>query len=371
MKIFRQVSTPNNDHLFLPDFCNAYTVFIGILVTELLAFVLVLVPLNRSGDDWNYLKKDFLNDLAMISLFLQWVTLVGMALLCVIRRWLVRLNNNIVAGLISYLLILLVTGVVSELAWYLNDSILSISPAAATRHQFFLSRNLGMSAIISAIVWRYFYIQYHWKKETEALASAKAQALQARIRPHFLFNSMNTIASLIRFEPEKAEQMVLDFADLFRASLADAKTIVTFEEELALCRQYLDIEALRLGERLQVVWQLDNIPNEARLPPLSLQPLLENAVYHGIQPLSDGGTITISGSFDGQSIHINIDNPMAETISRKPGHRIAQDNIRQRLQILYGTQAKLQTQQRANTYHVTVKIPYKKELLFDKSEFFD
>lgn len=361
MKKSPKVSAPKKDHLFLPDFCNAYTVFIGILVTELLAFVLVLVPLNKSGYDWNYLKKDFINDLAMVSLFVQWVTLVCMALLCTIRRWLARLNNNIVAGLITYMLILLVTGVVTELAWHLNDSILSISPAKATRHQLFLWRNLGMTAIISAIVLRYFYIQYHWKKETEALSAARAQALQARIRPHFLFNSMNTIASLIRFQPEKAEQMVLDFADLFRASLADAKTIVTFKEELTLCQQYLDIEALRLGERLQVVWQLENIPDEALLPPLSLQPLLENAVYHGIQPLPQGGTITISGSFDGQSIHINITNPLAETLSHKPGHRMAQDNIQQRLQILYGTQAKLLTQQQANTYHVTVNFPYKNE----------
>jgi len=240
------MKTSTDDNLFLPDFCNVYTVFVGIVVTELLAFVLLLAPLSKSGYDWNYAKKDFINDLAMLSLFMQWVTLVSMGLLCLLRRWLCLLNSDIVAGILSYLLILMTTGVVSEFAWQLNEYMLSIAPASAAHHQLFL---------------------------------------QARIRPHFLFNCMNTIASLIRFQPDKAEQVVLDFADLFRASLVDAKASVTFQEELALCRQYLCIEALRIGERLQVVWQLDNIPDDARLPPLCLQPLLENAIYHGIQPL--------------------------------------------------------------------------------------
>jgi len=355
------MKTSTDDNLFLPDFCNVYTVFVGIVVTELLAFVLLLAPLSKSGYDWNYAKKDFINDLAMLSLFMQWVALVSMGLLCLLRRWLCLLNSDIVAGILSYLLILMTTGVVSEFAWQLNEYMLSIAPASAAHHQLFLWRNIGISAIISAIALRYFYIQYHWKKETEALALARAQALQARIRPHFLFNCMNTIASLIRFQPDKAEQVVLDFADLFRASLVDAKASVTFQEELALCRQYLCIEALRIGERLQVVWQLDNIPDDARLPPLCLQPLLENAIYHGIQPLLEGGTISITGFFDGKHIQLDIENPLAKTLSPHQGNRMAQQNIHQRLQIFYGTQAKLSVQRHADTYHVIISFPYKNQ----------
>jgi two-component system sensor histidine kinase AlgZ len=352
----------NKCDVFLPDFCHVYTVFLGIIVTELLAFVFMLVPLSKTGYDWDYVTKELITDLAMLSLFIQWITLVSMGLLCLIRYQLCQLGNDIVVGIISYLLILLVTLGISEFAWLLNEYILSTEPTFnVAHHRLFLLRNLGISAIITAIVLRYFYIQYQWKKQIEANAHARAQALQARIRPHFLFNSMNTIASLIRFQPQKAEQAVEDFADLFRASLTDAKTYITFQEEQALCQQYLRIEALRLGERLQVVWFVNSIPKDAILPLLCLQPLLENAVYHGIQPLSEGGTITITGLFDGKHIKLNIRNPLDDIQSKHQGHHIAQQNIHQRLRFFYGTQAKLTLQKNTNMYAVTINFPYKNQ----------
>jgi len=337
----------SDDNLFLPNSCDVYTVFLGILVTELLAFVFVLVPLT----DWDYTK--IVTDLAMVSLFMQWVTLGSMGLLCLIRRWLSDNNNR--AAFISYLLILMMTWLISEIAWRLNLS--------SSNHHYllFLGRNLGISAIISAIALRYFYVQFHWKKETDANANSRAQALQARIRPHFLFNSMNTIASLIRFQPEKAEYVVEEFAELFRASLTDTKTFVTFKKELTLCQQYLDIEALRLGERLQLVWKVDNIPEDALIPLLSLQPLLENAIYHGIQPLEEGGTVTISGLFDGKQIQLIVENPLGASLSPHQGNRIAQKNIQQRLLVFYGTQAKLSVQRETDTYRVIMSFPYKNE----------
>ncbi|MDM8562652.1 histidine kinase, partial [Candidatus Marithioploca araucensis] len=166
------------------------------------------------------------------------------------------------------------------------------------------------------------------------------------------------IACLIHFKPDKAEQAVLDFADLFRASLAEIKTGVTFQEELALCRQYLNIETLRLGERLQLVWGIDKIPEDALLPQLSLQPLLENAIYHGIQPLPDGGTISITGEFDGKEIKLNVKNPLNENDSRHQGHQMAQENVKQRLRIFYGRRAKLSLQKDANFYQVNIVFPY-------------
>lgn len=362
LKICMKTITNNNvantdDNLFLPDFCKMYTVFVGIVVTELLAAVLVLAPLSQIGYDWGYVRKNLVTDLAMVSLFMQSVTLISMALLCLVRRWLCALDSNIIAGLVSYLLILIVTLGISEIAWQFKEFTLS----SASYHQLFLWRNLGISAIIGAIAWHYFYLQSHWKTETEALASARAQALQARIRPHFLFNGMNTIASLIRFQPEKAEQVVEDFADLFRASLTEVKSCVTIKKELALCRQYLGIEALRLRERLQVVWKVDNIPDDALLPPLCLQPLLENAVYHGIQPLPEGGTISIYGLFDGKYIQLDVENPLAATVSPHQGNRMAQQNIQQRLLFFYGTQAKLNVQRGADKYRVVLYFPYKNQ----------
>jgi len=339
------ISSETDDNLFLPNSCDVYTVFLGIIVTELLAFVFVLVPLT----DWDYTK--LVTDLAMVSLFMQWVTLATMGLLCLVRRWLP--HNNIIAGFISYLLILMMTWLVSEIAWRLNLS--------SSSHYLLLGRNLGISAIISAIALRYFYVQFQWKKETKANANSRAQALQARIRPHFLFNSMNTIASLIRFQPEKAEYVVEEFAELFRASLADTKTFVTFKKELTLCQQYLDIEALRFGGRLQLVWKVDNIPEDALVPLLSLQPLLENAIYHGIQPLEEGGTITITGLFDGKQIQLVVENPLAATLSPHQGNSIAQKNIQQRLLVFYGTQAKLSVQRETDTYRVIMFFPYENE----------
>lgn len=402
---------PSKKDRFLPDFCHVYTIFLIVIMTELLAFILVLAPVTQNGYGLAYIKKEFLPDLAMVSLFIQWVTLVSLWLLCLVRRQLCQLESDRIIGIVSFLLILIVTFAVSELAYELQEYMSSVEPGwrmvhrkfqlkyfiisaiislvmlvcfyhyqfikkdiavlsyviilmatliltdwisflqtepslyhHALKHQWFVWRNMAISAIVNAIALRYFYIQYHWKKEIEASANARAQALQARIRPHFLFNSMNSIASLIRFQPDKAEHAILDFADLFRASLVDIKTTVTFQEEFTLCQQYLNIEALRLGERLQVVWEIDKIPFDALLPPLSLQPLLENAVYHGIQPLTEGGTISITGQFDGKSIKLNIQNPLRDSHFSHQGHHIAQENIRQRLQVFYGSLAKLNIQ---------------------------
>ena len=361
MSINLEIDNANKktDDLFLPNFCDVYSVFLSILIMELLAFVLVLVPFSKIGYNWNYVATNFISDLAMISLFIQWNTLISIGLLCVMRRWLKYLKNNVIIGIISYLVILLVTWLVSEFAWQLHEY---ISFDNLTHHystyQVFLLRNLAISAIISAIALRYFYVQHQWKHEVKTNAYARVQALQARIRPHFLFNSMNTIASLIRFQPQKAEQVVEDFADLFRASLLDTKLRVTFTEELTLCQQYLGIEILRLGNRLQVVWEVDTIPKDAILPPLCLQPLLENAVYHGIQPLAKGGKINITGLFDDKYITINVENPLAASKSNHQGNRIAQQNIRQRLNFFYGSTAKLNVYEDTGVYHADLSFPY-------------
>jgi two-component system sensor histidine kinase AlgZ len=193
-----------------------------------------------------------------------------------------------------------------------------------------------------------------------AESEARLQALQSRIRPHFLFNSMNTIASLVHAEPAQAEQAVENLADLFRASLSDARQRIPLSEELELCRRYLEIEALRLGDRLEQHWQVDALPGDALVPPLLIQPLLENAVYHGIEPRPEGGRIEIEGQCEDRQIVIRIRNPLDEQSgqARSRGNQLAQDNIRQRLAALYDSQGTLTLDSDHDHYQVTVRFPY-------------
>ena len=168
-----------------------------------------------------------------------------------------------------------------ETVFWLTQQPLVTLRLSEARHIDFLVRTTTIGAIVGAIALRYMHLQLMWKRDLARQAQARVEALQARIRPHFLFNSMNTIASFTRTQPELAEQVVEDLSDLFRASLSDSSSS-NLGGELALARGYLRIEALRLGERLQVEWEVDELPPTVEIPPLTLQPLVENAVIHGI-----------------------------------------------------------------------------------------
>src|SRR5690606_2309540 len=192
--------------------------------------------------------------------------------------------------------------------------------------------HLLLAAIFGGIVLRYFYIQQQLLTQEEAELTARIQALQSRIRPHFLFNSMNSIVSLIGSDPDRAERVVMDLSDLFRASLA-APGQVPLSQELNLCRQYIHIEQLRLGDRLNLQWQVGEFPEDCSIPSLLLQPVIENAIYHGIQPRSEGGTVEISVNARHNRMHITVRNPLPRPADvAKPGDRIALANTRRRLQ---------------------------------------
>ncbi|MEO5702414.1 MAG: histidine kinase, partial [Gammaproteobacteria bacterium] len=197
----------------------------------------------------------------------------------------------------------------------------------------------------------------------ESETNSRIQALQARIRPHFLFNCMNTIASLTRNQPQVAEATVQDLADLFRASLSDSQLRIPLRAELDLSRKYLQIEQLRLGERLTVIWEMDGVPQDALIPSLTVQPLVENAVYHGIEPLPEGGTIRISGRMDKNLILITIDNPILPNNARPhtQSNGMALQNIQQRLEAYYGKHGRLnvdRTDKRPDRYTVQISFPY-------------
>lgn len=340
----------SDEHFFLPRFCDVGMVFAVVVFAQLLAFILSLVSPAILDNPWS--------DLGLISLFMQWIALTSAAVLCLTRPLLARLNDT-AAALVSYLLVLLVTAFVSELAFWLIVKTEFLPFLDREQHAAFIWRNLFISTIIAAVVLRYLYVQYQWRQQMQAESRARVQALQARIRPHFLFNSMNTIAALVRTQPDSAETAIEDLSDLFRASLDTFHGQMTLGDELELARRYLSIEELRLGERLSVNWDLDAVPMDLSVPPLVLQPLLENAIYHGIEPLPDGGTIQVSGKVADSVLELVISNPVPEAGigGRHTGNRIAQENIRQRLQIAFGKKAQLETSKHEGHYLVTLHLP--------------
>lgn len=339
-------TTTANPKLFLPDFCDVRILFSMVILAELLAFTLTL------GNPATHDQASWWSQLSLVSLFIQWVVLSSALILCASRRWLNTLNNKKAAAF-AYGLLLAITALVSEASYRI------VHAESDSTHLEFLFRNLIVSAIISAITLRYFYVQYRMKQTIEAEARARIQALQARIRPHFLFNSMNTIASLTRTQPALAEEVVEDLAELFRMTLADTREQITLKEELDLCQRYLHIEELRLGERLKVTWNMQNLAHDTPLPALTIQPLLENAIYHGIEPLPEGGAVYIIGWQDDGIINITVNNPMPpqHPNNHRAGHGMALENIRERLAVHYGKQGELLLERSDTEYQVRITFP--------------
>ena len=346
------------------------TLFAVVIVGELFAFVIVLASADSAIHGWSRL--------GFASMFIQWVGLSSAAMLCLCRPWLRRMTN-IVAGLVGYALIMGITLALSEASyWLLLKGVVGVdalpwraidpihglvgvaSDSGLTGHGRFLIRNLTIGAIVTALALRYFYVQHQWRMNLESESRARIQALQSRIRPHFLFNSMNTIASLTRSQPELAEQVTEDLADLFRVSLGDASIPVSLERELEVCQQYLRIERQRLGDRLSSHWDVDGLPIDAVVPGLIVQPLIENAVYHGIEPAAEGGTIDVRGRRDGATLNLSIANSISPDRDRshRPGNQMAQDNVDQRLQAFFGTSARLEAYENGDRYVIELEFPY-------------
>jgi two-component system sensor histidine kinase AlgZ len=222
-----------------------------------------------------------------------------------------------------------------------------------------LERYWALVALTTVMLLGYFDLR--GRALSPALSEARLQALQARIRPHFLYNSINAVLSLIRQAPRRAELALEDIAELFRVLMADNRELAPLARELDLCRQYLGIEQLRLGERLKVEWQLDAMPPDALVPPLVLQPLLENAVYHGIEPRAEPGVIAIRVYGVRDELHAVLRNPYNPGGDRHPGNRMALANIRERLALHFDAEASLTARAGADTYEVHIVMPYVKD----------
>lgn len=222
-----------------------------------------------------------------------------------------------------------------------------------------LARSLVLSGVIAAALLG--YLRLLAKAYSPALVEARLQALQARIRPHFLFNSLNAVLALIRRDPRRAERALEDLADLFRTLMSEPRQFVRLADEIALLERYAGLEQLRLGDRLRITWELDAAPSDALLPPLVLQPLLENAVFHGVEPGTATGEVLVRIERRGDRVLARIENPYVEEQQRRAGNRMALDNIRERLALFFDAEARIRTSASNARYRVEIEMPYRAE----------
>ena len=334
---------------WLPDFCSLPVQFVVVVVAELVVLIVLIAP----GDE----TRPLLPRLTTASVFVQWLALLIMVSLCQVRPQLAKLRPWMGIGA-AYVVMLAMTALGSALVFSLDQQLdLGLTLPAQFQARF-IWRNSALCALIGAALLRYFYVFAQWREGVRAEAKARFDALQARIRPHFLFNSMNTIASLIPQHPADAERAVENLSDLFRAALGNEAASSTLGAELDLVRRYLDIEKLRLGERLRVELDVAALPPEMPVPALLLQPLIENAVYHGIQQLPDGGTITIRGTRGERGAEISIRNPCPPAGARSGGrHGMALANTRARIEYHFGRRGGLDIDAGADSFTCTLRLP--------------
>ncbi len=352
-QILNTVKQINRDRvessLFLPDFCSIKMVFSVVIIGVLLALILTLVPLRMDQQLWS--------DFALISLFIQWNGLMCSSVLCVLRPFFKKYSNQFVA-VSSYLVLLIMITFLSEVTFYIIEAYYLTNIISSASHWEFLIHNLLIGGIISALALHYFYIQHQWRMKVQAESYTKLQLLQARIRPHFLFNSMNTIASLTRSKPEMAERITEDLAELFRMLFREDHEMISWSRELTLSEHYIDIEKQRLDERLSIRWDVSQIPADAMVPALILQPLLENAIFHGIEPEIKGGSIVVMGDFDKKQIRITIQNSNSKNLVHRQGNKIALANIEERLKVHFQGKASIACEDKNDEYFAIVTMPY-------------
>jgi two-component system sensor histidine kinase AlgZ len=332
---------------FLPDFCAAGTILVILLVAELVAIVLTLASSEPGA---------FLTELSKMSMYVLWLALLGTAVLCRIRPWAEK-QGNTEAFVICFVVLEVMCLVLAEVTYRLTVRF-GQAVIIDDTHAGFVASTFAISSIVIALAMRYLYVSSEWRRSITLEAQARISALQALIRPHFLFNSMNTIASLTRSNPKQAEEAVEDLADLLRANLGATKDRTTLKEELEVAAIYQRIEKLRLGDRLSVRWDVAELPMRALIPSLTIQPLLENAIYHGIELLPDGGEVNVTGKRIDDDLRISITNPVAPNQARKiGGNKMAMSNIRQRFELAYGNRAKVDVEETDSSYSVQLQFP--------------
>lgn len=328
----------------IPDCCNVGVALRTFIVANAVALLLVAV---RAGDG-----SGFGQALLNTAMLLEPALFGSLIALCILRRWAngLRLQAQWAIGI---LVPLAITG---GLAWGLTPFVF---PAEAGRHPEWVLTRMLLAAGAAIALLEYFRLRA--RAYAPSFSEARLQALQARIRPHFLFNSLNTVLGLIRSDPRRAEQTLENLADLFRVFMRDAREQVPLDDEVLTCKEYLAIEQLRLTNRLKTVWDIDEMPGDALIPSLLLQPLLENAVHHGIEPRMTQGTLNIRITRPGERVRVDIDNPLSPNPPTRSGNQMALSNVRERLMLLYDMEAELKTFTRDERFYLQLEFPYRKE----------
>jgi len=330
----------------LPNFRNLGVTLRILLVTNGLALLQAALQANS----WSEIPLQ----LMQIATLLTPILLSSMLLLWGLQPWLARQTYWRSVFFVNALVITL------TLSTYFFGGELYRAPERED-HYFDVARYALLSLLTSGILLMYFRLRS--RVLSRAWEDARLQVLRARIRPHFMFNSINAVLSIMRNHPKRAETALEDMSDLFRMAMADTQDLVTVKQEIQLSQQYIELEKLRMGERLKVEWQTEAMPSDALIPPLLLQPLLENAVYHGIEPLPQGGLIRIVLRKSGDELRITVENPCAPRNSQNAhsGNKMALQNIRERLELLFDVEARYQVENGDDFYRVEIKLPYLKE----------
>ncbi len=353
----------------MPNFRNLGIILRILLISNGLAIMQAILLANA----WT----DVAQRMTQIATLLTPVLLSSLLLLWLIQPWLHRLPYW-QGALATIAMVVVLTLSVYEFGGDLY------SPAGKSKYHFDEARYALLSMTVCFILLLYFRLRA--KMLTRALHEARLQVLRARIRPHFLFNTINAVLGIMRAQPKQAETALEDMADLFRIAMSDARDMVPLSREIKLSKQYIALEQLRMGERLSVEWQMHDLPEKALIPPLLLQPLLENAVYHGIEALPQGGTIRIVLRRSGDELRLTVENPCVErspatggergegehrrvyepenTITQNTGklqrsnNKMALLNIRERLDLLFDAEARYKVESGNNFYRVEIVLPY-------------
>lgn len=328
----------------LPNFRNLGVTLRILLIGNALALMQALTQSNAWGD--------LLPRLMDISALLTPAMLAGLLLLWATHTWLVRLPYWQGVAVVNAMAVG-VTLAVGYLGGELYRPQGSDGGFGAVRH--------GMLALATSII---LLMYFRWRSQVLSIAlhDARLQALRARIRPHFLFNTINAVLSIVRAQPRQAETALEDMADLFRVAMSEEQDLVPMRQEMHLSKQYVALEQLRIGERLRVDWHAEDVADDVLIPPLLLQPLLENAVYHGIESLPQGGTISVALRRAGANLHISVENPCVKVEAEAhSGNRMALRNIRERLALLFDVEASYKVERRDGLYRVDIILPYIKE----------
>lgn len=335
------------DDFWLPDFCSRTFARRMAMMAVLIAVFLLVA---QSPVLWPFPWWDLIQLLLLSSS----VTGMSFAIICRLRQRMAPWSHPVIAAI--SVAIILVTLVLISLIYITLIRWLNLSPLSFVSNEYTaILRHMLIAGMFGGLFLRYFVLQAQMRQRERTALQARLCALQARIQPHFLFNSMNIIASLIVIAPDKAEQAVEDLAALFRASLRDVVD-VPLQEELALCRRYANIENLRLDDRLHIDWQVPSGSEKIRIPPLTIQPLLENAIRHGVELSRVHCDITVSVEIiDDDVVVITLRNPLPDGEPRK-GNQMALANVRERLRARFGPKADLVA--RAGDHHFTTRLSY-------------